>query len=102
MNKRAFSNKLGNHLCQIKLGGSSRSWVISELCSTLQGKPSSFASVRDPGCLIAIHTFEFHLNFLGFEVFGDQKANDCSLLHLVFFERLFVKRKHSVVAHRTN
>jgi hypothetical protein len=34
--KRTFSNELDNHLCQIRIRDSSRSWVISEVCSLLQ------------------------------------------------------------------
>jgi hypothetical protein len=85
-------NELGNYLSQIRIGGPSRSQVISELCSPLQERRFSFLEGRNLECLIAIHTCELHLNFLSFEVFEGQKSEDYSRLHLALF-RLCASQK---------
>jgi hypothetical protein len=35
-----------------------------------------------------MHACEFHFNFLGFEAFQSQKADQCSLLHPALFVRM--------------
>jgi hypothetical protein len=72
--KRMFSNELGNHLCQIRIDGPSRSWVISEFCSPLQKTRSPFLYDRNLEYFIAIHICDFHLNFLSFEAFEWPKS----------------------------
>jgi hypothetical protein len=71
--KKAFSNKPGNHLCQIKIDGPSRLWVISELYSPLQETGSPFLYGINLDCLVTIHTCESRLNFLNLEAVRGQK-----------------------------
>jgi hypothetical protein len=57
---------------------------------------SLFLYARNLECLIAMHNCEFHSNFLRFEAIDDEKANDCSLLHLGFVShaRLSWMKRH--------
>jgi hypothetical protein len=52
--------------------------------------------------LIAIHTCEFYLNFLRFDDFEGQKANEHSLLHMAILRVGLSKMKRHIMALRTH